>query len=464
LKRLLSRLYIVSTAFCAVLFSFVLLSTGISAQEAPQETPSLRLFGEELVRDRTLRPESALTGATDLVVKDWPNDAGRSVCVTFSKSDWEDVGVIMNNGEQVTNLYYVVDWAETPDGLWIEGDRFPVTEQFIGDDYGAFGFLPEGYETTHYSRVQYELETEGDEDVSYEETPVYIRVGLAAGEKMLAGYYFPTVASGTSHESWFDSARKYHLVLTVLLTLTVLSFISRARRGMKFYIRRIAGLEAVDEAIGRATEMGRTMFFLCGLNPMSEVSTIAATNILGKVAYKVAEYESDLLVPCFDPIVMSVCQEIVKQSYTEAGRPDNYNEDNVFFLTQAQFSYVSAVNGMMVREKPAANFYFGYYFAESLLLAETGNQVGAIQIAGTDALVQIPFFITSCDYTLIGEELYAASAYISREPKLLGSIKAIDMAKAVIIVLIIVGTILATLVAFGGPDRLDILRYIFADL
>ena len=250
----------------------------------------------------------------------------------------------------------------------------------------------------------------------------------------------------------------------MILATVILTFLGKARRGIDLYIRRIAGLEAVDEAIGRATEMGRSMFYLCGLAYASEVSTIAAINILGRVARKVAEYESDLKVPCYDPIVMSVCQEVVRQSYTEAGRPDNYKEDNVFFLTAEQFSYVGSVNGMMVREKPAANFYFGYYFAESLLLAEAGNQVGAIQIAGTDALVQIPFFICACDYTLIGEELYAASAYISREPKLLGSIKAIDMAKAAIISIIIIGTILATIMAFDGSERLLYLKYMFSDL
>ena len=41
--------------------------------------------------------------------------------------------------------------------------------------------------------------------------------------------------------------------------------------------------------------------------------------------------------------------------------------------------------------------------------ARLGNAAGAIQIAGTDAVTQLPFFITTCDYTLIGEELYAAS-------------------------------------------------------
>jgi hypothetical protein len=114
----------------------------------------------------------------------------------------------------------------------------------------------------------------------------------------------------------------------------------------------------------------------------------------------------------------------------------------VYFLTQDQFSYTAAVCGIMVRDKPAANFLMGYYYAESLLLAETGQSTGAIQIAGTDSQAQLPFFITTCDYTLIGEELYAASAYLSREPLLLGSLKGQDLVKALMMLLIIGQTLL----------------------
>ncbi len=91
----------------------------------------------------------------------------------------------------------------------------------------------------------------------------------------------------------------------------------------------------------------------------------------------------------------------------------------------------------MVREKPGANLLLGMFYAESLVLAETGSSVGAIQIAGTDAVAQLPFFVTACDYTIIGEELYAASAYIGREPTLLGSLKGQDVFKAICIVLIV---------------------------
>jgi hypothetical protein len=57
-------------------------------------------------------------------------------------------------------------------------------------------------------------------------------------------------------------------------------------------------------------------------------------------------------------------------------------------------------------------------------------------------VTQLPFFVTTCDYTLLGEELFAASAYLSREPTLLGSIKAQDITKAILITFIFLGIVL----------------------
>ena len=144
-------------------------------------------------------------------------------------------------------------------------------------------------------------------------------------------------------------------------------------------------------------------------------------------------------------MVMSTARETVKESYLKAGRPDAFNENMIHYLTDDQFGYVSGVDGIMMREKPAAIFMLGTFYAESLILAETGNSIGAIQIAGTAMPSQLPFFIAACDYTLIGEELYAASAYLSRKPDMLGALKGQDMAKLAIMLILIIGTILTVL-------------------
>jgi len=191
--------------------------------------------------------------------------------------------------------------------------------------------------------------------------------------------------------------------------------------------------------------MGKPVLFVHGLSPMGSASTIAAVNILGQIAGRTAKYNTSLRVANHDPVVMAISQEVVKESYLNAGRPDIYSDDMVFLAATEQFSYAAAVAGMMVRERPAANIMMGYFYAESLLLAETGASTGAIQIAGTDSYTQLPFFITTCDYTLMGEELYAASAYLSKESRLLGSLKGQDIGKALLLLAILVGTFLATL-------------------
>jgi hypothetical protein len=256
--------------------------------------------------------------------------------------------------------------------------------------------------------------------------------------------------------NWFNTDYTNVLVLTLLFCTIVIATIYYVRgRAEEIYIRPIAGLEAVNDAIGRATEMGKPIVYVSGLTGIGDVATIAAMLILGHLARRSAAYETEVLVPCQDPLVMATEREIVRQAYTEAGKPDAYRPESIFFVTDSQFGYVAAVDGIMLREKPAACFYMGYFFAEALILAETGNQTGAIQIAGTDADTQLPFFITACDYTLMGEELYAASAYLSRQPLLVAQLRGQDIAKTLIAALLIAPVAAATYAAVATGALAD---------
>jgi hypothetical protein len=288
---------------------------------------------------------------------------------------------------------------------------------------------------------------------------VYFKVVLTDGTQTAES---PQMAA-TPRGNLFNRGKLNNFVLMLVLGAIILASVHQARRGREFFVRRIPGLDAVDEAIGRATEMGRPILYLTGSGDMGDVSTIAATVVLGEVAKRAATYGTDVKVPHRDPIVMAVCQEVMKESSTAAGRPDAYKEDANFFITTDQFSYTAAVDGIMLRERPAANFYLGTYYAESLLLAETGASTGAIQIAGTDSDHQLPFFITACDYTLIGEELYAASAYLSRERVLLGTLRGQDVGKAIFLAAMVLCAVLAAAGALAGTEAFRPTLQLFTD-
>ncbi len=261
---------------------------------------------------------------------------------------------------------------------------------------------------------------------------------------------------------WFHTGRKSALVILLLYGGLLFYYLQQARSGKPLYIRKIAGLEAVDEAVGRSTEMGRPILFIPGIGYVSDIPTLAALAILKRVAKKAAEYEAEIIVPNYDPIVMTAAQEVVKEGFMEAGRPDLYNEKNVYFLTADQFGYAAGVDGIMVRERPGAVFLQGVFYAESLILAETGHSIGAIQISGTTSVTQLPFFIAATDYTLIGEEMYAASAYLSRDPLSLSTIKAEDVAKLGFIAVFLIGILLETLAALTGNTALHFFKNWFA--
>lgn len=243
----------------------------------------------------------------------------------------------------------------------------------------------------------------------------------------------------------FRTDRINALILVVVFSAAVLLYTRWAKQGKPLFLRKIAGLAAVEEAVGRATEMGRPVLFVPGIDELDQIETIAGVSILGRVAKITAQYETPLTVPVRYPLVYAAAQEVVEQSYREMGKPDAYDKDMVRYVAGEQFAFTANVNGYMMRERPATNIYMGAFFAESLLLAETGNAAGSIQIAGTAKPEQLPFFIAACDYTLMGEELFAASAYLSHQPVMLGGLKGQDFVKMVIVILIILGVILVSL-------------------
>jgi hypothetical protein len=276
--------------------------------------------------------------------------------------------------------------------------------------------------------------------------PYFYRVAAAGASSLSEKVVFGPVAGA---RNFFNPARASVLALSLLFFAMVLVFTRMAQKGVPLFVRRIGGLNAVEEAVGRATEMGRPVLYVPGIAEIDDIQTIASLTILSHVAKITARYETPIIVPTARSVVMSAAEEIVKEAHAEAGHPDTYNPDNIRYLSDAQFAFAAAVNGIMLREKPAANLYLGAFWAESLLLAETGFEAGAIQVAGTANVSQLPFFVTACDFTLLGEELYAASAYLSREPKLLGGLKGSDWMKVVSIGLMVAGIVANLLGATG---------------
>ena len=245
------------------------------------------------------------------------------------------------------------------------------------------------------------------------------------------------------HANWF--MRVLFLAASAAVVVSVLM----AQRGREMFIRRIPGLNAIEDAVGRATEMGRPIFFSPGLDSIT-ITTLQALAILSYIVRLAAARATRVIVGVRSPVVFPIARESVREAYQAAGRPDEYRPEDVRFVSDEQFAYALGCVGIMARERVATNFLFGAFYAESLILAENGRTLGAMQVAGCPDPTQIPFFIATCDYVVIGDEYYAASAYLTREPTLTGSLVGQDIVKAALIALVVFGVALTTII---GPDH-----------
>jgi hypothetical protein len=398
----------------------VLLAVGIGFLLAPIPHAALAQDDPPTETSTTIAPPSGLEA------KDHPNDDGTAIDL---------------------------EWKLSPDDT---PDRNPRVVR----GYKIFRTLANGQEREELIQVAYNVADHTDRTCRPGVDYLYEIVAVGAGGAESSPARPDEPVHGVLQ--WFDMSRIGFGVILLLVCGGVVVFTEMVKAGRGTHVREIAGLRAIEEAVGRATEMGRPCLFIPGIQDMNEIATVAGITILSRVARIAADYDATIEVPTSRSLVMTAARETVQAAYFAAERAEAYNEDRIYYVTEEQFAYVAYLTGYMVREKPAACFYAGTFFAESLILAETGNSVGAIQIAGTAEASQLPFFVAACDYTLIGEEFFAASAYLSGEPHQLGSLKGQDAGKVLASILLLVGCLAATAAALfpGWSAAADVLHFL----
>ncbi len=317
---------------------------------------------------------------SNVVAADAPDDAGESIILSWALSPNDIFGTLQADSEApdpdlVVSAYYIerITGAALHDEAISEEDQSwrQIAESAAGEVTFTDRKVQRGW--TYMYRV-------GAVDIQGELSP-----------------WAETAEFVTPIMQTFNMSKAWLAIFMLMFGGLIAYFINVARTGKKLWVRPIAGLEAIDEAVGRATEMGRPVLFVTGIQDINEIQTLAGLTVLSRVAKTAAEYGAQIEVPTCRSLVMAAARETVESAYLAAGRPDSYQPDRIHYLTDEQFAFVAGVTGYMVREEPAACIYMGGFYAESLILAETGNHIGAIQVAGTAMPSQLPFFVAACD-------------------------------------------------------------------
>ena len=238
-------------------------------------------------------------------------------------------------------------------------------------------------------------------------------------------------------------------VIFIIYTGVMLYYSQMGKQGKKVHLRNIPAIDALDEAVSRSVETGRPVHWTEGhpraskLYDAKGVYLIASLAFLSRIAQLAAEKGARLLASVGHPELYPIVKEVVETSYKMAGRPDDYDEEDIQLMPE--YSYLAAVVGRIIREKPGAHVQIGYFWGQdSVAVPEVAQGAGAFSVNGGQ-VGALQYLVVLSDYVLIADELFAASAQITNDPVLIMDMAGLDINKAIMIALILIGGLLSTL-------------------
>lgn len=222
----------------------------------------------------------------------------------------------------------------------------------------------------------------------------------------------------------------------------------RIRERGKPLLRSIPGYEALDQYAGQATESGRCLHIsmgTAGIGATETAETVAGLSVLERVAAQAAVSGLKPIVTVSDPSLLPVAQDVVRNAYAVHGYREEYDPTCVRFVSPDKVAYSVGVADVLDHSEVAANIMVGSFSDEFLLMSEVGARRGLGQVGGTTSPQVLPFVYASVDHTLIGEEIFAAGAYLLDKTSHIASLATQDWLRTAVIVTIIIGILARSL-------------------
>ena len=242
------------------------------------------------------------------------------------------------------------------------------------------------------------------------------------------------------------------IVLAVLLVLALLPFLltRSVRAGRTAVLRPLTSYDGLAGQIGRAIESGRQLHVTLGqasLIGSASPTSLSATAVLDNLAKDGCANGTPPLVSMGDGTLLPLAQGSLQQALTQAGRPGDFDLSLTQFVAHNTdpFAYSAGVSALLQQQRVASNIMVGRFGPELAIVAEAANRQNIEQVVGTDDPSALAIATAVTDNVLIGEELFATSAYLEGSPSQIASLQLQDILRW-IVVLFILGTAVFQLV------------------
>jgi len=234
------------------------------------------------------------------------------------------------------------------------------------------------------------------------------------------------------------------LGILILAALLLLIFIF-ARRKSPAVLRSIEAYERLNRAVGLAVEKGTRLHISLGRGSLFTSrggSALAALAMLRRLAERTSVSDRPPIATSGDASLAILSQDTLQSGYRAAGAEEQYRFTTGRVTGLTPFSYASGTIPTVHDEDVSTNVVIGDLGAESALIAEVADRENTDLIAASDNLSAQSILYASSQDPLIGEELFAAGAYVGAGPAHEASVQVQDILRWLVILAILGGAAL----------------------
>jgi len=232
------------------------------------------------------------------------------------------------------------------------------------------------------------------------------------------------------------------IIAVVAALLLIFAFLNRKSQRA---FRDIPAFTSLYRAIGLSVEDGSRLHVSLGygglLTPRGG-SALAALAALRHIAERTSVSDSPPVASSGDPVLALLSQDTLQAGYAAAGAEELYVPATGRLTGMSQFGFAAGAIPIVRDENVSVNVMLGHFGPEAGLLTDSAERENVITIGASDDLAAQSILFASAQDPLIGEELYAASAYLGNDPVHRASLTVQDILRWLIIFLLLAGAAL----------------------
>jgi len=223
------------------------------------------------------------------------------------------------------------------------------------------------------------------------------------------------------------------LVILAAVLLLALTFIKRKSPPA---FREIAALARLKKAAGLAVEDGTRLHVSLGrgglVSPRGAAS-LSALALLRQIGEQTSISDRPPVATSGDPVLAALSQDTLQAACQSAGVDELFQPTSGRLGGLTPFSYAAGAMTVARQEQVSTDVLMGDFGAEVGLLTEASERENSTLIAATSEPSAQAILFASAAEPLVGEELFAAPAYIGNDPAQRASLQAQDILRWLVI-------------------------------